>query len=289
LNLNAALDVAIGLVLLYLMLSLLCTVINEMLSSLVSLRAATLAQGLQRLIDDTTLKAAFSNHGLIGGSTSVAGAKPPSYLAGRTFALALLSSLDPAKPVPVIGDIQQAAQQLPDSNIRDMLLAELSVCSGDLVQLRDGVAHWFDNEMDRLGGVYKRNMKRIALIVGLGIAVALNADTIAVTHALWRDGTLRSVIMQNASTVAASSGGTPAAAVEALRPLPLGWPCLLESCYTAAGAPGSDAAFWLSKCAGLLITGLALSLGAPFWFDVLSKFVNMRSSGPKPARTEDTT
>jgi hypothetical protein len=31
-----------------------------------------------------------------------------------------------------------------------------------------------------------------------------------------------------------------------------------------------------------LWTGLALSLGAPFWFDTLQKFMNVRGAGKKP-------
>jgi hypothetical protein len=36
------------------------------------------------------------------------------------------------------------------------------------------------------------------------------------------------------------------------------------------------------KAAGLAITVLAVSLGAPFWFDLLNKLANLRASGPKP-------
>lgn len=34
---------------------------------------------------------------------------------------------------------------------------------------------------------------------------------------------------------------------------------------------------------GWIVTGIALSMGAPFWFDALNKLVNLRSSGKKPA------
>jgi hypothetical protein len=36
------------------------------------------------------------------------------------------------------------------------------------------------------------------------------------------------------------------------------------------------------KWIGFLITGLAISLGSPFWFDLLNKFINLRASGKKP-------
>ena len=38
---------------------------------------------------------------------------------------------------------------------------------------------------------------------------------------------------------------------------------------------------------GFLITALAIALGAPFWFDLLNKFVNLRVSGNKPESTKD--
>lgn len=37
-----------------------------------------------------------------------------------------------------------------------------------------------------------------------------------------------------------------------------------------------------TKLLGWLVTALAISLGAPFWFDILKKVVNLRSSGKKP-------
>ena len=41
--------------------------------------------------------------------------------------------------------------------------------------------------------------------------------------------------------------------------------------------------FWLETLTGWLITTLALSLGAPFWFDTLNKFMVVRST-VKPKR-----
>jgi hypothetical protein len=38
----------------------------------------------------------------------------------------------------------------------------------------------------------------------------------------------------------------------------------------------------LAKLAGIFITALAAMQGAPFWFDMLKRAVNLRSTGPKP-------
>ena len=44
----------------------------------------------------------------------------------------------------------------------------------------------------------------------------------------------------------------------------------------------ADLSGWLNKLLGFLITGAATAQGAPFWFDILKKIINVRSSGPVP-------
>ena len=43
---------------------------------------------------------------------------------------------------------------------------------------------------------------------------------------------------------------------------------------------------YLAKIAGLLVTAFALALGAPFWFDLLSKVARLRASGPPAPPSE---
>lgn len=63
---------------------------------------------------------------------------------------------------------------------------------------------------------------------------------------------------------------------DGLNPFPIGWanPKLWPAKWTD----------WVLRFFGLLWTGLALSLGAPFWFDTLQRFVNIRGTGTKPER-----
>ena len=42
----------------------------------------------------------------------------------------------------------------------------------------------------------------------------------------------------------------------------------------------------LAKFAGLMMSGAAAAQGAPFWFDILKKLINVRSAGPNPAEKE---
>ena len=295
---NAALDVAIGLMLLYLVLGLMGTVINELIATFFGLRASTLAKSLDGLLSSTTLKADFYNNGLISSSYSAAGDRHPSYLPARTFAMAVLASLDVTQPIPGYKSVEGAVQTLPDCDLRDVLLAQLATANGDLEKLRDGIATWFDNFMDRASGVYKRQMKWISLVVGLALATILGADTLQVTSSLWRDPVLRAAVAADAASFVSQmkppepGGAPPAGSIESqlqnlatyeaeLRPLPLGW----TKMPSGSDGLGGVAGWWILKAVGLALTGLAVSLGAPFWFDVLSKFVRIRGTGEKPERT----
>ena len=110
-GLSAFLDIAIGLLLMYLILSLICTIIHELITTALSLRAKTLARTMKTLLDDPDVRNAFYNHGLItnaaqasraGSGEDVAAGqvyvppepKHPSYFDPRTVALALLDSIN---------------------------------------------------------------------------------------------------------------------------------------------------------------------------------------------------
>ncbi len=302
---SVVIDVSIGLFGMYLLLSLVCTIINELIASAVGLRASTLKSSLERLVDDPILKVAFDNHGLIDGAKEASAGSDPSYLSGRTFALALLGSVDPTKPLPGFSDIESAVKALPDTNIRDTLLAHIVTAHGDIEQLRDSLATWFDNAMDRVGGIYKRTLKLISLGVAVAVALLVNADTITVVDALWRDGALRTQMAQvsqsltsdgskslGSATANSTAAANKASAVGAerlraieqkLRPLPLGWDFTQPQFSNWLEV----VLHVLARIIGLAITALALSLGAPFWFDVLQKFINIRGTGAKPQRTQD--
>jgi hypothetical protein len=43
---------------------------------------------------------------------------------------------------------------------------------------------------------------------------------------------------------------------------------------------------WARRVAGWIFTAIALSLGAPFWFDLLNKFINLRAAAPPPAKVQ---
>ena len=76
---------------------------------------------------------------------------------------------------------------------------------------------------------------------------------------------------QRSAQVAAQTGevsGLEASNLENLEAFPIGW-----------SAPPSSTLDWLKTLLGWIITTAAVSLGAPFWFDLLGKVSNLRGSG----------
>lgn len=65
--------------------------------------------------------------------------------------------------------------------------------------------------------------------------------------------------------------------------IPLGW----TKDNMPSGSCKGKAIAWAYKIFGLLLTACALLLGAPFWFDLINKFINVRGTGKKPEEAED--
>ena len=64
---------------------------------------------------------------------------------------------------------------------------------------------WFDEEMDRLSGWYKRRTKLFLLLFGGLLAVLLNVDAVLVTRTLWNDPTVRAAVVAQAQQQASTS------------------------------------------------------------------------------------
>ncbi len=275
---STVLDVAIGLIFTFLAISLAVSAIVEAIASAMKWRSSTLLQGIKNLLNDPNfdgLARSIYNHALVNPQDSgtakdeKALKNPPAYMDPRLFADALV---DVAK---ITQDSPDKIKLAIDTNVKDEQLNSLlkgfvNQTAGDLGKMRDEIAAWFDNSMDRVGGVYKRKTQLWSFAIALIVAAALNVSAVGVGEALW----LRPML---ARTIGPATGLNPAGALALLETLgfPIGW---------------SDEAFknlqtWngLEMLAGWLTTATATLFGAPFWFDMLEEFVRLKGSGPSPA------
>lgn len=175
-------------------------------------------------------------------------------------------------------------------NVADESVANLKVYLADLENdvkaFRGEIEAWFDRGMARATGVYKRNAKAVSLLIGLAIAISLNADSLHILDRLSRDPAVRNAITQAAEELAATN---PDAAVmqqleadvdEALSrlPIPIGYGEAVIERQRAAQA-NWFIPFIPRRFLGWLITGFAISMGASFWFNLLKRVVNIRNTG----------
>ncbi len=290
-TLPAMLDVAIALIFVFLVLSLIVTAVNELIAQLFSLRARGLRGGIERLVADDNFTALLETTGIYQLGAASKSKRGPSYLSGRNFALAVIEAAgDPEKVSDRLNDITGTLEALPTkSKFRDALVTVTAAAKDDTEAKLKAIGDYFDEAMERAGGVYKRWMQLCSLAIGIVLAVALNADAIHVARETWRDEALRAQLVAAAQEmmevyVEATDYPEEMADVEAnlsaLRPFPIGWDASRIS--LSGESLAYDWELWLSKIVGLLITGFATMLGAPFWFDLLSKFMKIRASGKTP-------
>jgi hypothetical protein len=287
---SGILDVAIGLTLVFLLTGVLCTAVMEAVSSALALRARTLEEGLRHFLDDpagTGLAAELYRHVQISG---LSGAGKPSYIPAENFARALLDVLFPRAAgdlPPTLDEARKIAQKMPKGRVQEFVLTLIGEAGNDVGKVRLAIEGWFDAGMDRIGGIYKRKTQWIILVVAFLICLVANIDAVQIGNRLNSNSVLRSqlvaiaekTVAKPASEATAPTGITASAADLKALDLNLGW---------SGESPGKDPVTWaFRKALGILIAALAASLGAPFWFDVLSKFINLRSAGTKPEPKPD--
>lgn len=297
------LQVVIGIVFMLLLLSLLATTIMELINSILALRGKNLEAALCHMLatadKEGEIYRDFKDNALYKqlcqryGAPKNAKRRPPSYINPETFHSVLMA-------VVLKGDEAQKLQEkinlLPDEDLRKVLHQLLHDADYELDKFKDNVLQWFNDVMDRASGWYKRFTQQIIVAVGMVIAVGLNADTIAIYQRLEADPVAtqqlvtmaESYVNANDSLQIQSNADTRAQVAvvndlvvnqiaHAKSPLGLGWyPDELKKLKPAD---------WGLKILGWLMTALAISLGAPFWFDVLKRLVSIRASGAAPPKS----
>jgi hypothetical protein len=318
-----ALNAAIGLVALFFLLSTAISAINEGIANLLGWRAKTLEDAIRNMLGDPKVKqgakdllrGGWRRIGRIRTAPETQPTRPltddvfdhwriralvrdpdsklrrrsrPSYLPPRAFSLALSEVL--AKRPNV--DPNDAPSQTPWADKDDEILAQIRTTELPNPQLsalvnkaavnahetlegfRVRVEGAFDDSMERASGWYKRKIQTMLLVLSAAVVIGLNVDTVRVAGALWREEPLRTAVAARAGEL----DGTPQEVansfddVSALD-LPIGW-----GDFGWGDLPGA--------LPGWLITIAALNLGAPFWFDVLSRLGRMRGAGvPERPRT----
>jgi hypothetical protein len=185
---------------------------------------------------------------------------------------------------------------------------------------RNSVEAWFDQSMDQVKGVYKRRVQAWLFALALGVSLVIGADTIKIVKTLSTNATLRTFVANEAvqttkpggplsmtaqespastqpistTVVTTTSANTTTTTTNTTAPTISAVVDEIEKLNQLFGYSDMPKIFdpeWPgaveSKIVGILITTLAVSLGAPFWFDLLQKVANIRAAGRRPESVTD--
>ena len=324
----AAIEVLIGLSLLFFLLSTACSAIQEMLASALGWRAKTLEDAVGNMLGNPKVRrgvkewfggvdkkgadaAAEAAHesvplpadltkevfehwrikALVRDPDSTQRRRSrPSYLPPRALSLAVAETLANHAPAgeaggttpwkrtddEILAALQKALEHVPLSHPREVLQKAAVNAHSELEGFRMHVETAFDDAMERASGWYKRKAQLVLAVLATIFAIGLNVDAVRVGTQLYNDEAIRTAVVSRVQADEPQEAADAITQVDQLE-LPVGW---------AAENTPSDVGGWLSRIPGWLITIAALNLGAPFWFDLLSRLSRQRGVGipEKPGR-----
>ena len=311
------LDLAIGICFIYLLMALVCSTLNETIAGIVNSRGKTLEKGILSLLHDPALKAEFYAHPLIQGIKQDDDGRLPSYIASNKFALAMMDILTgPNAAANNAEALCEGVKNLKDGPAKTALMAVLQNPQFKTDQER--LEAWYEQGMNRVTGWYKRTSQIRIYVLAAAVTLLINADTLKILDTLWNNPTRSALLVEHAKgrlekgrpdaegqsstanekandATTSKSAQTPEKDVITPQEKQLlgqvtGWQ---GDWYTDWRHPeGAGFGAWIlyllkNRLGGWLITMLAVSLGAPFWFDTLSRFMNVRSAGKPPENSTE--
>lgn len=312
---SAILETALGLLFIYFVLSTISSSLSEGISSFMGWRAKNLKAAIDNMLQNENLVTDFFQNDLVKALGDKARKGLPSYMRSKDFARGVLSVI--AEKDGQLGPLSvQRIQNILNSGrpevsmIKNGLSVLVSESGMDFGRLTTGVEEWYDSVMERASGWYKRKISTAILIIASVLTIGANADTIMMLNILYSSSSTRASVVAltdelNADTTAEDQTALAKQAYGVMNQSLLGWN---DSSVAVAGqttttniagrierrppgytcASGDNACFqnfaigWLMKIVGLILTIAAISMGAPFWFDLLNKVASLRSSGGRP-------
>ncbi|WP_144241185.1 hypothetical protein [Fimbriimonas ginsengisoli] len=227
----------------------------------------------------------------------------PSYIPSHVFSLALtdlLGLVHPSEPAPVVAgqaatpvkpflDTIKESPYNKDGHLYGILRPLLAGAGDDIDKVRHHLELWYEATMERASGWYKKRIQMITFCVAFGIVLVANADSLMIFERLWANPAQRQILAGQAQVEGKTLAGAPSElkdeSKKAVADL-LGWSGPVNwnaSDYKPSNPNRFPMGFeWFYKLIGLAITAFAASLGAPFWFDILNRFMNIRTTGASP-------
>ena len=333
------LDLVIGIIFVYFLLSIISSSGVEMILAGLNARSKLLEEWLFKIFDKpitqpdgTTLSLgqAIMDHCSVTALSQKR--KSTSYIDAKNFTSALFEKLtfDPTNPKSIANDFDTFIEDLSKTTVlstefqrvlliyaneaKDTYNQVTTKTFSEIELFREKVENWFDSSMDRITGTLKKRYSRPAtLFVATIVTLFLNADSIALAKYLYSNPEARTKIAMQGYNATTDTALIRQVKQMDLKPDPSskdtmtgqqlkqimirkiadidkakqGLADVMPLTWKAGELNNEQGNFsfrlFFSKLTGLLATILAIMMGAPFWFDMLNKISNLRSTGTKPA------
>jgi len=316
------LNLVIGLIFIYLIYSIAASTIWEIIVSISNLKGRMMHNWVLENFNEATDEAnsemgnKILDHHIIKGLVTKSSRKPV-YISSELFTDVLVDLIvdcntnDEASSGKKV-NIKSFKKNLKETKLLNQGLQRVFLQylegSDTLKDVKDKIGRWYDEAQERLIGTFKKSLQIWIFVISLVLVCATNADTIKLASYLYNNPDTRlaiakkvdllvqdTIVINNLTKIDTTiiDSLTRMEQKEILNKIdhdlktleelndelqevsiPIGW----------ANEKFDSYSFWdiLKKIGGLLLSVFAVSLGAPFWFDILNKLANLRSSGTKP-------
>jgi hypothetical protein len=314
------LDIVIGLSLIYTLLSLLSSELTEFVVTVLRWRTRSLKRGIMILLGESLDLDENSNQfkDTITGRLYSSASMPAiiqyfnqrripvaaSFIPGELFAEVLLEVLQGLPNADNLAGEETASEMTLEkllsmiessSKVSPQLRANLNRLirrtqivqpepKQQMAQLKHEIALWFNYSMADAIVVYKHDLKVITFLVSFVLAIVINADSLYIIRRISENTATRAIVVQNATQVQGCQDDLNSpqcvermSSVMESSTLPIGWHPINRQRQFSQFNIGN-----LSRATGgWLLTGIAISMGSRFWFQLLNRLLHFRDSNSK--------
>jgi hypothetical protein len=301
-------EVAIGLIFVYLLLSIFAMVLMEMISTFLRMRGELLKSTIEKMLFNKNENPEKINEfydqplvlflgddvttwSFLDRFISQKFKKLPSYLKCEDFYSTFLTFINDEKFSDSLTEIEEKISAAPFAeNTKSHLRFLIQKSKGDVANFKKEIFTWFEECMARANTWYSRKVQYILLFLGFVIAVSVNGDTLRMIQKLNNDEKLRNELVKSANDYVKENPNVPEVSKDSIKikigeeynslisdsHQLLGWEKNLDKKYFDEQLHFQNV---LAKIFGFLLTAVAISLGSNFWFDLLKRLLNIRTLG----------
>ena len=178
---------------------------------------------------------------------------------------------------PTTAEVVEMLDAVP-ADLRAKLLAVAGDVGSEFTDIRAGIEHWYERNMAAASSWYRKQTRWFLFLAGLVMAVGLNVDAVHAATTLYQDESVRDGLVAVADEVSAIDCATSEPATsEPVTSATIDLECFRDQMQDSVAFPvgwqGVDTSFgdWVLRVLGWLFVATAVTLGAPFWFDLLGR------------------